>query len=192
MRNLIVSAAILLVVNYSYGQKLNIGIGTSLNHSFQEENSLNNASGIGIYIEPCYQITERLHALYRLETLIKIHGKTQKDSDPPQLFGSNFLLNQYLDFRFLMSRNENKPFVGFSFLGQLDNPYNTEIDSNDTVIRTYRSQRFNLGIGPKVGFSFKKIDAQLSYHFMSVDSRDFVGISITYKLALMQCDQCQL
>ena len=161
-------------------QKIDLNVGIGVNAADQEVSVNHSLSSLVFFIEPGIRLGNRSQIRYSLEPGVKFEGEVEQTSLPPQKFGANFLINQYL--KTLYSLGAGITYAGAGYLLHYQRPYDTVVNEQGGVISTARFNQFGHGLGAYFGVQLAKVNIEGSYHHVFGTFRNFGAVKVGYKI----------
>ena len=125
---------------------LNVGVGSNITN---EETSVNHSlASLVVFIEPSYHISANAQIRYSLEPGVKFEGEVVQTSLPPQKYGTNYLINQYLKYLQTIGQTH---YIGLGYLLHYQRPYTTRFGEQGGVLATERFHQFGHGTSAYAG-----------------------------------------
>lgn len=161
--------------------QLNIGVGG--NFGTKEIRDTNTIGAAVVFAEVGLSVFTLMELRYSIEGGPKFEGEVVNTSLPPQKYGNNYLLNQYLKaIRYIGSaQSPLRPYIGLGYLLNYQRPYATRLDENDAITSTGRVNNWSHGGSAYIGLEVSKFSLEASYHLISTYP-DFAAIKLGYSV----------
>ncbi len=184
MRTLLILITLVLFSPIANSQGFHLRTGIGANIAGEESSITHSYESLILFLEAGTSTGNNFVFRYRLEAGVKIQGMETNDTDPPQKYGSNFVLNQYLKgLKYLGDpESNNRAFVGLGYLMHYQRPYITYLDQNDAIISTERVNRFGHGLGIHTGIDISRFTIEGSFYYVSSRFNNFGSINLGYRL----------
>ena len=179
MKILVYSIALILLFNL-HAQKLEMRVGLGANITDQELSANHSLESMVFFLEPSIALSEKAHIHYSIEPGVKFAGEVIQTSLPPQKFGANYLLNQYL--KYLHHLGRGRIYIGSGYLLHFQRPYRTNFGDEGQVLSTERFNQTGHGVSIYAGSHLGRMTFETSFHYMFGTFNNFAGIKLGYKI----------
>lgn len=186
MKKLLLLSLVILSIPVIGQDKLSVQVGATFNVSDDE---FNNTTALGLYLEPNYQLNDKIRLGARIEPTALAYGilTLEGNCSTGCKEGGNFLLINYLKGEYLLGQPKYGPnngkrqaYVGVNLAMLTHRRYIITSRAAGNWENTRRVVT-NLGVGPRFGVLLGRIDLSASYILTGSDFRNFVGLNLGYR-----------